>query len=75
MQTPGQDLFRAILRAAKANIKSNYSDMGVKLNWNLENEELSGTFVIPIRGRISSETGEYLINSQDFADDPPSTSL
>ena len=74
MQTPGQDLFRAILRAAKSNVKSNYSGMGVKLDWNLETQELNGTFIIPIQGKISTETGEYVISSQDFANDPTSIS-
>jgi hypothetical protein len=71
MQTAGQDLFRAILRLAKATVKPSFSDMGVTLTWDLENLELSGTFRIPVDTAIDITTGEYIITSQDFADDPP----
>jgi hypothetical protein len=45
--------------------------MGVTLTWDLENLELSGTFRIPVDTAIDITTGEYIITSQDFADDPP----
>lgn len=73
MQTSGQDLFRAILRLAKATVKPSFSDMGVTLNWDLENLELTGTFRIPLDTNIDITTGEYIVTAQDFADDPPVT--
>lgn len=54
MQTSGQDLFRAILRLAKAKVKSNFSDMGVTLVWDMDNGELTGTFRIPLATAIDS---------------------
>lgn len=73
MQTSGQDLFRAILRLAKATVKPAFSDMGVTLTFDLSNLELSGTFRIPLNTEIDTATGEYIITAQDFANDlvPP----
>jgi len=73
MQTPGQDLFRAILRLAKSTVKPSFSDMGVILKWDLENGELTGTFRIPLATAIDATTGEYIVTSQDFANDATPT--
>ena len=73
MQTPGQDLFRALLRVAKSTVKPNFDGMGATLSWDLENLELRGTVIIPIQTMIDIQTGEYIITSQNFADDPTTT--
>ncbi len=73
MQTPGQDLFRAILRLSKSTIKPNFSDMGVNLSWDLQNLELKGDFTIPLQTAIDSQSGEYIVTAQDFASEPPAT--
>ena len=71
MQTPGQDLFRAILRASKGSVKSAFSGMGVTLEWVLENAELKGTFSIPIKSEIDPVEGEYIVTAEDFIDETP----
>lgn len=68
MQHPGQNLFAAILKVAKATIKPNYSDSGVDLQWDLENFELRGSFLLPLKTEIDAETGEYIVTSQDFTE-------
>lgn len=74
MQSSGQSLFSAILRVAKSTIKSNFSDAGVKVEWDLDNQELTGTFRIPLQTRIDETTGEYIVTSQDFAENLPPAS-
>lgn len=73
MQTPGQDFFRALLRAFKAQVRPGYAEMGVKLTWDLENGELTGTFTIPIQTAIDAASGQYIITAQDFLSDPVTT--
>lgn len=74
MQTPGQDLFRAILRVSNGKKDPMFEEYGVTLEWNLEMKELKGTFSIPIQGRIDSESGEYIVLAQNFVSDPPANS-
>lgn len=73
MATPGQEMFGAILRVYAGTIKPAYSSMGVTLEWDLPNEQLRGTFTIPIQMKVDTETGEYVISAQDFVVDPPTT--
>ncbi|MBE9193252.1 hypothetical protein IQ230_23480 [Gloeocapsopsis crepidinum LEGE 06123] len=68
MQTPGQSLFSAILKVAKSKLKPQYSDIGVKVQWDLDNLELRGTFAIPLKTEINVDTGEYIVTSQDFTE-------
>lgn len=71
MQTPGQDLFRAILRVSSGKVDPMYEEYGVSLSWDLERQEVKGTFAIPLQGRIDAESGEYILVARDFVSDPP----
>lgn len=73
MQTPGQDVFRAILRIYAGVIKPEHSGMGVTLEWDLLEEELRGTFKIPIQMKVDRDTGEYIVSAQDFVSDRPTS--
>ena len=75
MQAPGQDLFRALLRVSTGTVKPMFVDSGVILEWDLANQELRANIRIPIETKVSNETGEYIITSQDFVSDrlPPSS--
>jgi hypothetical protein len=74
MGTPGEDLFSSVLRVAKSTVKPAHQGMGVKIQWDLDNLELRGTFVIPLQTQINAETGEYIVTSQDFTEPPTNTS-
>lgn len=73
MQTPGQDLFRALLRVTTGTVKPMFSGSGVNLEWDLTNQELRAVVRIPIETKIDNESGEYIVTSQDFVSDrlPP----
>ena len=73
MATPGQNLFSSILRVAKSTIKPQFSSNGVVLQWDLDNLMLTGTFSIPLKTEIDATSGEYIVTSQDFAEEPPAT--
>ena len=74
MPTPGQDLFSSILRVSAAVVKPAHSGMGVTLEWDLANEQLVGTFKIPIQLKVNHDTGECIITAQDFVSDHPNPS-
>lgn len=73
MTTPGQDMFRSILRVSAGKIDPMHDGMGVTLEWDLANQELRGTFRIPIQAQIDNETGEYIVTAQDFVSDRSTT--
>lgn len=73
MQTPSQHLFTAILRATLARLRPGYQSGGVSIEWDLGNEELRGTFTIPIKANIDGSSGEYVVTTQEFLEEPPNT--
>lgn len=69
METPSADLFRAILRASKATVNSAFFEKGVRMTWNLDGGELTGSFTIPVEGAINTETGKFEVTAKEFLEE------
>lgn len=66
MATASEDLFKSILKVANSQVKPEFSTSGVKLQWDIDNQEVTGTFTIPLKAQINPETGQYILTPQDF---------
>lgn len=68
MTTPADTLFQSILRVAKLRNKPTFSSAGLKLEWDMQNLQLKGTFTIPLKTEIDAPNGKYLITAADFTE-------
>lgn len=61
-----QELFDAIVKAVSSRKRTGYEDVGLWLDWDLNNGVLKGNFVIPVQKTIDPDTSSYIVSAEDF---------
>lgn len=64
--TTAKLLFLTLLKASQLTPTNQYSNVGVEVEWDLDNKVLTGTFRIPLQFNVNLVDGTFDINAPDF---------